>query len=284
MSRRAGVDERTRHLDRIREVRAGDTPAKVGYPIGIRECRVLRVAAVSPGMLRLTLGGDGVAGFESHAPDEHVKIVFPEPDTAELRLPVPDGTMLSWPRPMPPTREYTVRRFDAAAGEIDVDVVLHPGGLASDWTGTARPGDPVHVAGPPGGLVVPDRFDRYLLVGDLTALPAIARWLEEMAPSTTGRAVVVAADPRDEIDLRRPPGMRLDWIRPSDADVLGRAVRALEVVAGGSLYVWAAGEAELLKPVRRWVRDVLGLPPHQYSITGYWRRGTSGFDEDHNAP
>jgi NADPH-dependent ferric siderophore reductase len=44
----------------------------------------------------LVVGGPGTAGFESHAPDEHVKLIFPEADGI-LRVPEPDGLMLRWP-------------------------------------------------------------------------------------------------------------------------------------------------------------------------------------------
>lgn len=62
------------HLATIAEVLAGTTGAKVPYPIGIRELEVVRSEMVGTGLLRLTLGGPELAGFESHAPDEHVRL------------------------------------------------------------------------------------------------------------------------------------------------------------------------------------------------------------------
>ena len=46
----------------------------------------------------------------------------------------------------------------------------------------------MHVAGPPGGFVIPGRYDRYLFAGDHTALPQIARYLETLPPGTRGWA------------------------------------------------------------------------------------------------
>lgn len=103
------------HLATIAEVLAGTTGAKVPYPIGIRELEVVRSEMVGTGLLRLTLGGPELAGFESHAPDEHVRLVYPDAD-GTLRLPERDGFSLKWPRPLPISREYTVRRYDAEAG------------------------------------------------------------------------------------------------------------------------------------------------------------------------
>ncbi|MFJ8923113.1 NADPH-dependent ferric siderophore reductase, contains FAD-binding and SIP domains [Streptomyces sp. LamerLS-316] len=278
------VDHRSRHLDRIAEVRAGRHAEKVGYPIGIRETEVVRTAMVGAGLLRVTLGGPGTEGFEAHSPDEHVKLLFPDPD-GSLRLPEPNGAMLRWPRPAPVSRQYTVRRYDPVSGEIDIDVALHEGGLASEWASAARPGAVMHLAGPPGGLIVPHSYDRYLLAGDITALPAIARWLEELPRTAKGWAFVEVPDPAQEIELSAPEGVEVHWLhrdsRAADADeALVRAVTAVAVPEGERLYVWVAGEAGQIKPLRRWVRDEMGLEKADHDITGYWKRGVADFDED----
>ncbi|MFJ8857809.1 siderophore-interacting protein [Streptomyces sp. NPDC102451] len=278
------VDHRSRHLDRIAEVRAGRHAEKVGYPIGIRETEVVRTAMVGAGLLRVTLGGPGTEGFQAHSPDEHVKLLFPDPD-GSLRLPEPNGAMLRWPRPAPVSRQYTVRRYDPATGEIDIDVALHEGGLASEWASAARPGAVMHLAGPPGGLIVPHTYDRYLLAGDITALPAIARWLEELPRTAKGWAFVEVPDATQEIELSAPEGVEVHWLhrdsRAVDADdALVRAVTAVAVPEGERLYVWVAGEAGQIKPLRRWVRGELGLDKADHDITGYWKRGVADFDED----
>ncbi|MFH8755793.1 siderophore-interacting protein [Streptomyces atroolivaceus] len=278
------ADHRNRHLERIAEVRAGLHAEKVGYPIGIRETRVVRTVMVGAGLLRVTLGGAGTEGFEAHSPDEHVKLLFPEAD-GSLRLPEPNGTMLRWAGSVLRSRQYTVRRYDPVAGEIDIDVALHDGGLAADWAREAGPGAVMHLAGPPGGLIVPHSYDRYLLAGDLTALPAIARWLEELPRSAKGWAFVEVSDATQEIELSAPEGVEVRWLHtagPSagDGDALARAVTGVTVPDGERVYVWVAGEAGQIKPLRRWVRDELRLEKADYDITGYWKRGVSDFDED----
>ncbi|MFE0026183.1 siderophore-interacting protein [Amycolatopsis sp. NPDC059021] len=279
------VDHRHRHHERIAEVRAGTSAEKVGYPIRIRAAEVLRTTMVGAGLVRVTLGGSGVEGFEAHSPDEHVKLLFPEPD-GMLRLPEQDGQMLRWPRPSPTSREYTVRRYDAVSGELDIDVALHDGGLGADWARAVEPGEVVHVAGPPGGLIVPHSYDRYLLAGDLTALPAIARWLEELPRTAAGWAFIEVPDSSCEIELSAPEDVEVRWLYcdgrpPGTGDQLERAVRAVTVPEGERVYVWIAGEAGQLKPLRRWVRDELRLAKGDHDITGYWKRGVADFDDDH---
>ncbi|MEV0675453.1 siderophore-interacting protein [Actinosynnema sp. NPDC050436] len=283
----ARTDHRDRHVERIAEVRAQGTGAeRVGYPIRVREVAVVRTELLGTGLLRVTFGGPGTAGFEAHAADEHVKLLFPEAD-GSLRLPEPNGLMLRWPKPSPTSREYTVRRYDPATGELDVDVALHEGGLASDWARAALPGDTIHVAGPPGGVIVPHGYDRYLLAGDITALPAIARWLEELPRDAAGWAFVEVAGPKEEVELAAPAGVEVRWLHrgedvpPGTTTDLADAVRSVDVPEGARVYVWVAGEAGSIKPLRRWVRDELGLGKGDHDITGYWKRGVADFDDDH---
>ncbi|CAL2068473.1 MULTISPECIES: siderophore-interacting protein [Streptomyces] len=276
---------RPRHLERIEEVLAGRRPEKVRYPIRVRRTEVVRTTTVGAGLLRVTLGGPGTEGFEAHSPIDHVKLLFPEPD-GSLRLPEPDGDLLKWPRPAPTSREYTVRRYDPEAGEIDIDIAPHEGGLASDWAQRVRPGAVLHVAGPPGGLIVPPVYDRYLLVGDITALPAIARWLEELPRDAKGWAFIEVAGAAEQIELSAPAAVEVRWLHRGDrpagtGDALERAVTAVPVAEGERLYAWIAGEAGQIKPLRRWVRDELRLDRGDHEITGYWKRGIADFDDEH---
>ncbi|WP_327085448.1 siderophore-interacting protein [Nonomuraea sp. NBC_01738] len=272
------IVDRDHFLDRIAEVRAGTSARQVAYPIKIREVEVVRSRMVGGGLVRVTFGGPGTAGFESHAQDEHVRLVFPGPDGV-LRLPEQNGFMLSWPTPFPTTRKYTVRRYDPVTGELDLDFALHGAGVAADWARAAEPGMTVHVAGPPGGLIVPHAYDRYLLAGDLTALPAIARWLEELPREAAGWAFVEVAADSERIDLAAPEAVDVHWLRPGE---LAAAVRAVEIADGERVFAWMAGEAGDLRPLRRWVREDLKLAADDHDITGYWKRGAADYDDDHD--
>ncbi|MGH8877733.1 MAG: siderophore-interacting protein [Stackebrandtia sp.] len=278
------LQSRGQHLALIDEVKGGNGSARVPYPIGIRETVVVRSRAVGTGLVRVTVGGPQLAGFESHASDEHVKLIYPD-EHGELRLPEPDGLVLKWPRPFPLAREYTVRRYDAASGELDIDIALHGDGVGSNWATSVEPGDILHVAGPPGGVIVPLNYDKYLLAGDLTALPAIARWLEELPRDAVGWAFIEVADSGEQIALSPPDGVEVHWLhrgdRPLGSDLLADAARRAPVASGERIYVWAAGEAGALKPLRRWVRDDLKLGKDDVNITGYWKRGVENYDDDH---
>ncbi|NIK56952.1 siderophore-interacting protein [Kribbella shirazensis] len=247
--------------------RAGAGVTRIGYPIGIRTAVVGSTTYLTPHMLRVTLTGEGLAGFHSYHCDDHVKIVFPDPDGTH-RIPVAnDRQMLDWPRPLPPTRSYTVRRYDGT--RLELDFVVHNGGLASPWAEALRPGDEVAIAGPPGGRAFPYTHAHYVFAVDPTGLPAAARWLDE-APSHLPADVVVEIDHPDEsgYPLAERPGVKIHWVpRGTLAD------EVLSLTVPPDTFLFAAGEADSLRPLRTW-------PKSHATIQGYWKQGEADH-EDH---
>jgi len=250
------------------------------FDIKIRELEVLARTYVTPRMVRVTLGGPHLDGFESHVADEHVKLVFPDPDTGVTRYPTQDGDHLDWPRPFPPTRDYTIRRYDADAQEIDIDFVVHPGGRASEWAQTAPIGSTLWVAGPRPGLIVPPEFGFHVLLGDETALPAIGRWLEELPSDARGVAAVEIHDDAERQEITVPEGVSLTWLSrdgaaPGSTSLLGDFAQSIQLPEDEHVYVFAQGEAGCIKPVRTWAR-AHGIGKGNSDIGGYWKVGKKG--------
>jgi len=254
--------------------RVGRGTVRIAYPIGVRTVKVVARQQITPRMIRLTLGGDGFAGQHTYQCDDHVRIVFPDPD-GRLRIPVPnDHQMLDWPEPFPPTRKYTIRHFDAEARQLDVDFVLHGGGLASTWANNVNIGDEITIAGPPGAQAFAHNYDHYLFAVDATGLPAAARWLAA-APPDVSADVVVETESAEEhaYPLARRGRVRVRWLVRGDSSRLAATIQELAPPAG-RVFLFAAGEAADIKPLRSW------RPAHVDSlITGYWKRGVAGFDD-----
>jgi len=258
--------------------------ARRWFPIVLRELEVLRAYELTPHLRRVVLGGDELGAFRRYgydlppfrteAPDDHVKLFFPAPGERQPVLPAQDDGHLDWPRegPRPIGRDYTPRRFDAEAGELDLDFVVHEGGIAADWAARARPGDRIFLAGPKMSTVVTVSPAWYLLAGDHTALPAIGRWLEELPPGVAVKVVVSVPGPEDEVKL--DPRAEVTWLY-RDRD-LPAALRELEWPSD-DVYAWAAGETGVMREVRSYLRDERGLPAGRMSVTGYWKRGDADF-------
>lgn len=263
----------------------------VTFPIVLRELTVLRVADVTPGMRRITLGGEQLGAFRrdgldlpalrTEGFDDHVKFFFPAEGEDRPVLPRQRVGGLEWPRDRRPiARDYTPRRYDPDAGEIDFDFVLHAGGVAAAWAARARPGMPAWIAGPKMSLGHPEGVDRLLILGDETALPAIGRWLEEMPEGTRADVFVEVSDRAHRQDLPTKADATITWLlRDGAASPLERAVRELEWPPG-RVFVWAAGEAGALKGIRRHLVADRGVPRELLDFTGYWRRADPGEDDD----
>jgi NADPH-dependent ferric siderophore reductase len=248
----------------------------------VRLLQVRRVGPITPKMVRVTLTGDELAGFVSAAHDDHVKLFFPHPGQERPVLPSmgPNGPVFPDDSLRPAARDYTPRRFDAAANELDIDFVLHGDGPASAWAAAARPGQYLGLGGPRGSFVVADDFDCYLLVGDETALPAIGRRLEELPPAAHAVAIVEVADRDEEQRLTSAAEAETIWLHrgsaePGTTGLLERAVANLRLPRG-DIYAWVAGEAGTAKALRRQLLDTHGLRKDWIKAAGYWQHGTAG--------
>ncbi len=243
---------------------------------------VLRTEQLSPRMVRVVLGGDGLARFATRGlTDHYVKLLFPAPgvsypeplDVREIRERYPRE---QWPA----TRTYTVRSWDPAGGELALDFVVHGDeGLAGPWAARAQPGDVLYFSGP-GGAYAPDpRAPWHLLAGDESALPAIAAALERLPAQSSAHAFIEVAGEAEQQKLDAPAGAVVTWIHRGGSPIgerLVRAVTAFEFPAGIP-HVFVHGEAGLVKRLRRLLRVDRALPLDRLSISGYWRLG---HDED----
>ncbi|GAA1940149.1 siderophore-interacting protein [Agromyces allii] len=279
--------------------RAPADPASPFFRAGGRlrfTAREVVVSAVSRPVdeyVRVTFSGADLADFESNGPTDHVRVFFPDPATGELVAPVaagpgedgivrPDGPVVS--------RDFTplAPRTDTATGarSFDLDFLLHDDpGPAASWGAAAKVGDRLVVVGPRGSKAAPQNAARVLCVVDGTSLPAAGRWLAEV-PATTAVEVVFddsAAEAEGDLVwvrtyLRGASGREAS-VRSSSGDLADEVLR-LGVDAG--TFVFAAGEASRLVGLRRLLKAELRLPRDQYALSGYWKRGTVGFD--HHAP
>jgi len=248
---------------------------------------VLRTEWVTPHVVRVIAGGPGFDTFETNAfTDKYAKIVFAKPELG--LLPPYDLQLLRETLPaedVPVTRTYTIRAVDQATRTVSVDFVVHGDeGIAGPWAARAVRGDHLVLAGLGGAYAPAGDVDWHLLVGDESALPAIASALEELAvvqPSAVGFAVLEAQAQDDVIDLVKPAGIEVTWVLrdarragglPEDtAPALAEAAASVEWKAG-SVHVFAHGERGQMKALRALFTE-RGVPRERLSLSGYWALG-----------
>lgn len=215
---------------------------------------------LSPSLVRVRFGGPGFAEFQDRPEtDKYVKLQFTTPP----------------PESHPVTRTYTVRRVDAASQALDIDFVVHGDeGLAAPWAAAARPGALLSLSGPGGGYRPNPDAAWHLFAGDLSAVPAIAAGLEALPADAVGTAIIETDSEEAILELAAPTGVEVRWIvdPAHDTELLADAVRALPW-RDGHVDVFAHGERESMKALRRVFFDERGLERGQVSLSGYWARG-----------
>ncbi|MCC4247380.1 MULTISPECIES: siderophore-interacting protein [Microbacterium] len=250
--------------------------------------RVLRRERVSPSFARVTLGGDDLRAFEPLGRDQWFRLFLPVADGSLTRLPQKLDS-LAYLRYLaiskterPVLRNYSVAGYRAEGPEgpeLDVDFVLHgsegeaTAGPAATWAQTCTRGDAVAIFDE--GVLFsasPAPDDRIALVGDETALPAVAGILAWLPALTQGSAVIGVPDAGDIRALVAPPGVDVRWVVRDPGSIEGGTdlLRAATEAGIPPTYGWVAGEQSLVTAMRRhWVR--LGVSKKAVSFTGYWR-------------
>ncbi|GHC23044.1 siderophore-interacting protein [Kushneria pakistanensis] len=218
---------------------------------------VLNKTLITPHMLRVTLGGEGMTTFPEDQAGTYIKLMFTRDD----------GT--------PFMRTYTVRaqRIDS----IDVDFVLHEdGGPAAQWAENAAPGDTIEIGGPGPRKRVDTSADWFLFAGDMTALPAISDNLENLPADARGHAVIEVLSEAEIQSLDKPEGIQLHWVvneHPGEnSDVLPAAVRAIDWEEGRPA-VWAACEFSSMRQLRQYFKTEREVAKSDLYVSSYWKLG-----------
>ena len=259
--------------------------------IKVTEAQVVAKSWLSPHLVRLVLAAPGGGPLDlppSEHADAYVKVVLP-----------PRGVTLPWPYDVdelretlpseqwPVLRTYTIRSH--LDGELALDFVVHGDeGIAGPWARDVEPfgGNSLVQLRGPGGAYSPDPdADHHLLVGDASALPAIAVALERLPSGASADVVVEVEDAADEIELTTSAQAAIRWVHaacsslPPGEEIVA-VVRSLHLLAdddgaGADVHAFVHGEAGWVKELRSHLRFERGIPRERLSISGYWRRGAN---------
>lgn len=239
---------------------------------------VNEVEQLTPQLVRVVLGGEGLADFTpTEFTDQYVNALF-VPDGAPYSVPFDvDAARALDAEVQPKGRRYTIRAWDPETRQVTLDFVVHGDvGFAGRWAGNAGPGDLLQMAGPSGGYAPDPDAAWHLMVGDESAIPAIAASLEQVPAGRRVHAVLVVEDADGRIDLTCPGDLDVAWVQRADGgvgpDPVVAAVAALDFPPG-TPQVFVHGEAHEVRAVRKHLFGERGLTKDGTSISPYWRRG-----------
>jgi len=229
-----------------------------------RELVVINTTLVTPHMLRVTLGGENMNTMPENQESGYVKLIFPSES----------GRLM---------RTYTIRK--QRADEIDIDFMLHDdSGPASSWAKNAKAGDRILIGGPGPKKMIEESAQWQLLIGDMTALPAISVNLETLPADAKGYAVIEVVSEADIQTLKHPAGIEIKWVindQPgSNEQALLEEVKALEWLSD-DVSIWAACEFGSIKALRRFFKEEKKVEKSNLYISSYWKQGSN--EDQHKA-
>lgn len=254
----------------------------VMHPVKTRTLTVKRIQDLNSRIRRITLTGEELVDFTTLSPDDHVKVFFPYPGEEKPVLPVmgPNGPMPAEEGRRPIMRDYTPRRFDRDARELDIEFVLHGEGPGSTWAQHATVGKNLTIGGPRGSRVVPYNFDWYLMVGDEAAIPSFSRRLLEMPESAIAIVVIETEDESSKLQLAHNGHTEVHWLyrngrEPGQIDELKKKLLGLPFYEG-DYFAWLALEKSCAMAIRDFLLTIRGAKEDWIKATGYWSRGGHG--------
>ncbi|MFE3324673.1 siderophore-interacting protein [Streptomyces sp. NPDC059176] len=263
----------------------------VAAPFRFFPLQVIRARRLGPSLIRVTFGGESLAGFTSGGRDQSLSLFLPHPGQETPVVPLPEdgdvyGALGAW-RALPDDvravmRSYTVREQRRDPNELDVDFAVHPdGGPACRWAQRASTGDRVTVLGPAVAdntavrFRLPEDADSVLMWADETALPAASAILETLPAGLPAQVWLEVPSPGDRIEPVTAADATVTWlVREEGTPPAVEAVRAAAPV-GKAPYAWIAGESSAVKALRRHLVGERELDRRRVTFVGYWRRGLS---------
>lgn len=242
-----------------------------------REVRVVDAYGITPHMRRVVVATDDIRHFVEGG--LHVRLLIPPRDREPVWPHTEEDGRIHWPKgdDALTIRAYTIRSIDLARGQMNIDFVVHEGDNVpgATWALNARPGDRAGLIGPGGGGVPTAR--KLILVGDETALPAIARIAAAMPANAELRVILEVADRLEEQPLTSDAAMNITWLHRDGAPAgttgaLERIVRNIVPTCDPETYVWVACEQTEARAIRSFMKGERAKEQASFSVAGYWQR------------
>ena len=253
------------------------------FPLHAGIATVAALADESESMRRFTLEAPEFRDPGVEQPGEIITLGWPGED-GELVMPLP-----RWRFP-PGTpdghhwRNFSVRRFDPAAGTLDVEFFLHgTTGRAAAWGIGAKTGDTIGFGGPRTHWLPAAGAEWHLLLADETGLPALLAIAENLPAGQRAVALIEVADERDRREAESAAAVEWHWVFRGEraagtTNLMLELLKTIELPAGPG-QVWGGGESLVMRDLRRHAAaEIPSLVSSQ--ILGYWRHDSTPEDVD----
>jgi NADPH-dependent ferric siderophore reductase len=209
------------------------------------DLEVAHIADLAPRLRSLTFASSDLVGF-TWKPGQ------------DLMLEVPDDERTV-------RRRYTIRRSDAEAGTLDIEVVLHGTGPFARWAATAAIGDHIEGIGPRGELTVRTDANHHLFVGDDSAIPVTFAMLEGLPAGASATALIATVDEPPSLTPSSSATVEVSWL------AAGEVIERLQSLPlSDDTVAYVNGERSLVNDAARLLAE-RGLSTDNIAKKAYWR-------------
>jgi len=234
-----------------------------------KQLTVLKTKKITANMQRILLQGDVLADFSHECEGNYIKLLFNSVGETDL------STMLEGEKPT--MRTYTIRRFSPIDRTIEIDFVRHitqdlQCGFAARWALNAKKGDTINIVGPGTIKDMNTDVDWFLMVADMTALPALSTKIKKLPKNAKGYAVIKVIETNDIQLIEAPINFKITWI--TEEESLTDKVKSLTWLQG-TASVWTACEFDSMRQLRSYFGNEKQVAHKNIYISSYWKKGVS---------
>lgn len=268
---------------------AGDDPFELRWselppptsPSNLYEMTVVSAEDVTPRMRRVKFACADISPFIGG--DMHVRLLVPPKGRQPVWPGIREDGRLAWPKgdDRLVVRTYTIRAVDVERRELWIDFLQHPApGVATpgaDFAADAQPGQTVALLGPGGGDM--PRATSIFLVGDETALPAIARIAAEAEPRTRLQAIIEVEDAAEQQVLTTRGTLDVRWLHRASYPIGSAGMLAEEAIKAiaaldADTFIWVACEKKDVRAIKGVLKERNHDRKLKY-VAWYWERGVA---------
>lgn len=230
---------------------------------------VLNTYKVTANMQRITLQGDALAQFPKDCAGNYIKLLFNLVGGTDLT------TLHDNEKPV--MRTYTIRNFSSIDHTIEIDFVRHitedlQCGFAARWALNAQIGDTISIVGPGTIKDIKTDVDWFLMVADMTALPALSAKIKGLPFNAKGYAVIKVIEKNDIQSLEAPSNIEIIWLTENES--LNDVVNSLSWLPG-TTSIWSACEFDAMRQLRSYYKNEKQVDHENIYISSYWKKGVS---------
>lgn len=166
-------------------------------------------------------------------------------------------------------RKYSFWRYDPVSGIADIAICTFSNGKGAHWIKTLRANDTVYFKPPRGKLLVDENAERYLLIGDITALSHLYEINRHLPAGKPVHSLIYAKQKEDifpDIDLRYPFKYRVTAQEEIRAAILQQLPENLE-----NTVAYILGDPDTCVWLHHYLKEERNVPVSHLKTKPFWK-------------